>query len=92
MQKIKELRLNIDEVDQKILALIIERLNLVKKIGDLKKENGIEILDGKREEQVLSKLTILASEKNIDTEIIKKVWKTLMEVSYQIEGEKNGNS
>lgn len=92
MKQIEDLRIKIDEVDEKVLALIIERLDLVEKIGELKKENGIEIVDEDREQQVLNKLTGLASEKNIDPEIIKKVWKTLMEVSYQIEGEKNGNS
>ena len=92
MQKIHDLRLKIDEVDQKLLDLIKERLELVKEIGQLKKESGIKVVDRAREEEILDRLEVLAKKKSIELEIIKRIWKILIEISYEIEGEKNGNS
>jgi len=50
------LRQAIDEIDEKILDLINQRLSLAKQIGDVKKEGGIQILDGGREKEILNRL------------------------------------
>lgn len=92
MNKINDLRLKIDEVDASLLDLIIERLGIVKEIGKVKKENGAGIIDESREKKVLDQLTEQARNKGIDPEIVKKVWKVLIEISYEVEGGKNGNS
>lgn len=91
MRKIDDLRLKIDELDQKILELIAQRLENVKQIGKIKKENGIGIIDENREKELLDRLIAKANDKGINPEVIKKVWKVLMEISYEIEGGKNGN-
>lgn len=92
MNKIKDLRLKIDEVDEKLLELVIKRLQIVQEIGRAKNEEGIGIIDKNREEVVLEKLTTQAEKKGIDPEIVKKIWKVLIEISYYVEGGKNGNS
>jgi hypothetical protein len=43
------LRQVIDEIDEKILDLINQRLSLAKQIGDFKKKGGIQITDSGRE-------------------------------------------
>ena len=50
------LRQAIDEIDEKILDLINQRLLLAKQIGDLKKKGGIQIEDSGREKEILSRL------------------------------------
>ena len=50
------LRQVIDEIDEKILDLINQRLSLAKQIGDLKKQGGIQIKDSGREEEILNRL------------------------------------
>ena len=50
------LRQAIDEIDEKILDLINQRLSLAKQIGDLKKQGGIQIKDRGREEEILNRL------------------------------------
>lgn len=86
MEEIVKLRNQINEVDEKILDLIVERTNLAKKIGVLKKQNGIEIVDKEREEEILTDLINKANEKGLDPEIVKKVWKIFIQVSYEVEG------
>jgi chorismate mutase/prephenate dehydratase len=50
------LRQAIDEIDEKILDLINQRLSLAKRIGDFKKQGGIQIKDRGREEEILNRL------------------------------------
>lgn len=92
MKEIKDLRFKIDEIDKKLLVLIVERLQFVKKIGEIKRKNGIEVIDRERETQILSGLMKEAENSDLDPKIVIKVWKVLMEISYDLEGEKNGNS
>lgn len=89
---INDLRLKIDDLDKKLLDLVIQRLELVREIGKIKIEKGISIVDKNRENEVLKRLMVLAEKKGIKPKIIKKIWKVLMEISYELEGGKNGNS
>jgi chorismate mutase/prephenate dehydratase len=50
------LRQAIDEIDEKILDLINQRLSLAKQIGDFKKQGGLQITDSAREKEILSRL------------------------------------
>ena len=53
---IGKLRQAIDVIDEKILDLINQRLSLAKQIGDLKKQDDIQILDSGRETEILKRL------------------------------------
>lgn len=88
MDEIKNLRNLIDSVDNQILELISSRAELVKEIGKLKKEKGIEVVDKNREDQIFSSLLKQAKSKGLEEDTIKKVWKSLIDLSYKIEGNK----
>jgi chorismate mutase len=53
---IDELRQAIDEIDEKIIGLINQRLSLAKQIGDVKKQGAIQITDSKREKKIINRL------------------------------------
>lgn len=53
------LRRKIDALDEQILALLNQRLEVVRQIGHLKSENSGEILDASRESQILARLRSL---------------------------------
>ena len=88
MDEITNLRNLIDSVDNQILELINSRVQLVKEIGKLKKEKGIEVIDKNREQQIFNSLLEQAKSKGLDEDTIKKVWKNLIDLSYKIEGGK----
>ncbi|MCK5203833.1 MAG: chorismate mutase [Desulfobacterales bacterium] len=50
------LRQAIDEIDEKIMDLINQRLSLAKQIGDFKKQGGIQITDSEREKKIMNRL------------------------------------
>ena len=53
---IEALRDAVDEIDDKILGLINQRLLLATQIGRFKKQSGIQIVDSSREKVVLGRL------------------------------------
>ena len=56
---ITDLRHSIDEIDEKILALINRRLLLAKEIGRMKVEKGSRVLDIARESILIQRLNSL---------------------------------
>ena len=56
---IVDLRNSIDEIDEKILALINRRLILAREIGRMKAEKGSKVLDIARESTLIQRLNIL---------------------------------
>ena len=54
--RINELRKSIDEIDEKILDLINQRLRLGKEIGNIKRKNKEQVINKAREEAILKRL------------------------------------
>jgi chorismate mutase len=50
------LRRAIDDIDEKILELINQRLALAIQVGDFKKQDGIQITDSDREKEIMNRL------------------------------------
>ncbi len=56
-QELLNCRLKIDELDGKIVDLLDQRADLVRKIGDLKLANGWPVFDPVREANIFAKVT-----------------------------------
>ena len=54
---LEQLRKRIDRVDRKILQLLNERAVVARRIGEIKRRQGLPIFDGKRETAVLRRVT-----------------------------------
>ena len=54
-KKINSLRKNIDELDDQMIDLVVQRLAIAKEIGDIKETNGIEVIDPYRESQIINR-------------------------------------
>ena len=53
---LKKYRQRIDEIDKTILELLIERASLARKIGEIKKQKGLDIHVPEREREILERL------------------------------------
>jgi len=77
-------RKEIEIIDDQMKDLFLKRMNLSKKIGQYKKEQGLPIFDLKREEELIQKYT-----QNIDDEVLlsyyHKFLKHLMDLSKDIQ-------
>lgn len=56
MISLEKLREEIDEIDDKILELFIKRMEVCKNVGEFKKNNKVEVLQGNREADILKRI------------------------------------
>ncbi len=75
----KKLRKQIEEIDEKIFSLFIERINIVKKIAKIKKENGISMENLQREEKLIKRIKQKFS--NLDNQFIEAIFKIIFHYS-----------
>ncbi len=83
-----DLRKIINKIDEKIFFLIKERLEIAQKIGQLKKENNLAIIDKKREKELIERM--INKFKTIDKKFIKSLYSLIFNQSYKKQGGKNG--
>ena len=74
MDEIQQLRKKIDDIDERILKALIERVKICRKIGQVKKKNGLQIRDGSREDEVYNRVKERAVEFHIDPLQIQAVY------------------
>ena len=56
-EKLEDLRVLIDDVDQRIVTLLNERTQVVENIGRIKRQARLPIYEPKREDQVFANIT-----------------------------------
>ena len=78
---IKELRDAIDTLDKDLLKNVSNRMQLVKKVGALKKKNNVEVLQTNRWQQLLNSRMSWSDEMEMSPEEIKAVFETLHTIS-----------
>lgn len=87
MSDLDNLRYEINNIDSEILYLLKKRMNISVKVGKLKKENNITILDNTREKKVYQKLFHLNEQKGekLEEEFIKNIWEIIMNYSKKLQ-------
>jgi len=85
MEDLDNLRTGINEIDNQIFSLLIQRLGLVYNIGEIKKNNNLEILDKERENNIYSRIDSQYHGRN--GLFLKDIYKTVMIESKRIQKE-----
>lgn len=67
-EKIGELRRKIDELDERIVGLLDERMAIAREIGEVKRREGKKIVVREREKNVLERV------KNIPKKMLSNEW------------------
>lgn len=87
----KKLRTQIDSIDAKILKLYEERMDIVRAIGQYKKENNLPVYDAKREDAKLD--NVFASVQNREyADGAAQLFITLMQASREFQEDMLGIS
>ena len=76
-KKLNLIRIKLDKLDNKLLSLIKNRTNLVKKVLKLKVLKK-EIVDKKRINYILKKIKLKSTKLNIDPKITHRIWKNMI--------------
>ena len=80
---IKTIREKIDMIDREVFQLLINRLNAVIDIGEIKKQEGLPILDEGREQAIYNKIDSLFSEK--EATFLKNIYQSIITESKKAE-------
>jgi len=78
--ELTKLRVEINEIDEKIVELFVKRMQMVEKVARYKIENSMEILDESREEFVVRKHTE-GIENPVLKEEVKELFAALLKIS-----------
>lgn len=71
-----KLREEINNIDEQIMELLMNRLHLVNKIGKIKKKDNIPFLDEKREQYIYDKIQdgyLLDEHRNFITSVYREI-------------------
>ena len=84
--ELSQIRLQIDEVDNELVRLFERRMRLSAEVAEYKRENGLPVLDQKREEQLLDRIEGMS-----DVELAahtRKLYATILSLSREYQQEK----
>ncbi|HIP48824.1 MAG TPA: 3-deoxy-7-phosphoheptulonate synthase [Lutibacter sp.] len=81
IDKLILLRKEINETDKILLKTLIERMEIVKKIAQVKKEKNVAVLQTKRWQQVIDKMTLLSKESGLDVRFVTRLFKEVHQES-----------
>lgn len=85
MSDLQNYRNQIDQIDAKLIELLAERFEVVKKVWAYKKLNNLPPLQPGRWQEVLESKKKLAQEKGIDPSFIENVWNEIHEYALILE-------
>ena len=80
------LRKKIDEIDEKVVLLLKDRIELCKRIGAVKRENGISVRDLQREDEVYLHVMASALEAELDPQKVENIFKEIISLSIFVQG------
>lgn len=80
-QKMAKLRMQIDEFDGKLLEILGNRMKVADKIGSLKKEKNVAILQNQRWNEILGKMILEGEEKGLSSDFVMLLFKAIHQES-----------
>ena len=86
VSELEELRRKIDQLDYDLLKLLVNRLSLVKEIGNLKYREGLSVYQPERIKEVISTRCQWAKEDGISSAFVRELFELL--ISFSMEEEK----
>ena len=83
-KRILNLRKEIDKIDEKIIALLKSRMDLSRKVGELKLTLNIPVEDKGREDEIIQRLGELA-DGNLKEEQLMRIFMAVFKSSKQVQ-------
>ena len=77
--RLERLRVQIDEIDDRLVALLAERFVVTRQVGALKAERGLPAQDATREAQIDAKVRRLAAENDLDPAMVSEVLRAVID-------------
>lgn len=85
---LSEQRQKIDQIDQELVSLLEKRLAVVTEVAEIKKAQGIAILDSSREEQVFEKIKDYVENPSYEESVL-ALYREMMRISRDYQQKQN---
>jgi chorismate mutase len=80
------LRKKIDAIDENFVLLLRDRIELCKRIGKIKQENGLAVKDLRREDAVYVHIMAKALESGLDPQKVEAIFKQIIDLGVSVQG------
>lgn len=87
-ESLDSIRMDIDAVDSQLILLLARRLELVDKVGQIKRKEGLPVRDVSREQSLLEKMRDKATKNNLPVSLIESIMPSIFHESYKQEHQK----
>ena len=84
MKDLQTLRTKIDSIDDDIADLLIQRVEIIKQVGKIKKANNVPVQNPEREQEVIKRLS-KQTEGKVSKSLIQKLWHAIFANAYEVE-------
>ncbi len=82
---IQEMREELDETDERLIKILSQRMDIIRRMGQLKKENNISVLQFDRWREVLENRLAVGEKSKIDRDFLLKLLKSIHDESLRIQ-------
>ena len=84
--KLDDLRAQIDDIDTQILQLLAQRMEIVEKVGSLKRSEGVRgvFIRPKREDDMMKRI-LAEGAGNFPSKALFSIWRAIISASLQVE-------
>lgn len=83
--ELERLREKIDEADKRLIEALSERMQLVEKIGELKRKEALEVVDERRWSELLAKRLTWAGNRGLSSALVKDIFELIHKAAVAIE-------
>jgi len=83
-------RVRLDDVDRRLIGLLAERAELIREVIDFKRAKGMGVVDRAREDEMLARIEVMASERGLDPRIARQVLRAVIDAFTLLEVEQLG--
>ena len=83
-------RQRIDDLDDAIMELFVQRFGVIAEVADFKKKNNIPVTIPERVDEVINRNVQKASEKGLPADTIRQVYTQIVQASCDLENQKIG--
>ncbi|QIN84657.1 chorismate mutase family protein [Rubrobacter tropicus] len=84
---LEELRAQLDEIDERMLRLVRERIQMIVRIAEHKREHGIPMMQPQRVESKHERAATFAAANGLDPSYLRRLYDLIIEESCRVEDE-----
>ena len=85
MEILRPYRKNIDDLDDRIVDLLVKRMEIIREVGHLKFRENIPAFLQDRVDEVRERAATRAEEKDLDPDLVRQIYTILIDYSCELE-------